>query len=172
MGSIDIIKHLSTILSRVVSKSQQHQDKNSWESRESNLGQLVENATSVLYSSFQSTKILCVQKWKPACAYWIRQPLWLQVFQKGPVKNKARQGNERHNHEMSEGSLKVIDFWQSLRVVAYFKCSSQTLHCCYTKKWAWKLAAVPFKKFTLRFFSLLRASLSSQIAWCMQLALS
>ena len=38
MGSIDIIKALSTVLSSAVSKSQQHQEKKSRERRESNPG--------------------------------------------------------------------------------------------------------------------------------------
>ena len=42
MGSIDIIKPLSTILSRDVNKAQQHQDKNSWERQESSMGLLDE----------------------------------------------------------------------------------------------------------------------------------
>ena len=40
MGLIDIIKPLSTVLSGAVNKSQQHQEKKSWEHRESNRGQL------------------------------------------------------------------------------------------------------------------------------------
>ena len=35
MGSIHIIKTLSTVLSNAINKSQQHQEKNSWECRES-----------------------------------------------------------------------------------------------------------------------------------------
>ena len=42
MGTIDIIKRLSTLISSAVNKSQQHQDKNSWECRESNPGLLGE----------------------------------------------------------------------------------------------------------------------------------
>ena len=42
MGSIDIIKPLPTVLSSAVNKSEQHQEKNSWERRESNLGPLGE----------------------------------------------------------------------------------------------------------------------------------
>ena len=42
MGSIDIIKPLPTVLSSGVNKSQQHQEKKSWERRESNLGPLGE----------------------------------------------------------------------------------------------------------------------------------
>ena len=42
MGSIDIIKPMSTVLSSAVNKSQQHQDKNSLERRELNLGPLGE----------------------------------------------------------------------------------------------------------------------------------
>ena len=40
MGSIDIVKPLSTVLSSAGYKSQQHQEKNYWECRESNLGPL------------------------------------------------------------------------------------------------------------------------------------
>ena len=40
MGSIDIIKPQSSVLSSAVNKSQQYQEKNSWECRKSNLGQL------------------------------------------------------------------------------------------------------------------------------------
>ena len=40
MSLIDIIKPLSTILSSAVTKSQQHQMKNSWDGRESNRGPL------------------------------------------------------------------------------------------------------------------------------------
>ena len=52
MGSIDIIKLLSTALSSAVNKSEQHQEKNSWEYRVSNPGLLGEkqehqNAASV-----------------------------------------------------------------------------------------------------------------------------
>ena len=36
MGLIDMIKPLSTVLSSAINKSQQHQEKNSWERRESN----------------------------------------------------------------------------------------------------------------------------------------
>ena len=42
MGSIDIIKAMSTVISSTVHKSQQHQEKNSWECGESNLGLLDE----------------------------------------------------------------------------------------------------------------------------------
>ena len=42
MGLIDIIKPLSIFLSNVVSKSKQHQDKNSWECQEPNPGPLGE----------------------------------------------------------------------------------------------------------------------------------
>ena len=42
MGSIDIIKPLSTVLSSAINKSQQHQEKNSWEDQESNPGLLGE----------------------------------------------------------------------------------------------------------------------------------
>ena len=42
MGSIEIIKPVSTVLSIAVNKSQQHQDKNSLERREWNLGPLRE----------------------------------------------------------------------------------------------------------------------------------
>ena len=38
MGSIDILKSLSTVLSSAVNKSQQHQEKNSWEWQELNSG--------------------------------------------------------------------------------------------------------------------------------------
>ena len=40
MGLIDIIKPLSTVLNSAVNKSQQHQEKNSWEHQELNLGLL------------------------------------------------------------------------------------------------------------------------------------
>ena len=40
MGLIDVFKSLSTDLSSAVNKSQQHQEENSWERRESNLGLL------------------------------------------------------------------------------------------------------------------------------------
>ena len=54
MGSIDIIKllPLSTVPSSVVTKFQQHQEKDSWECRESNPGcwERSKNATSVLRS--------------------------------------------------------------------------------------------------------------------------
>ena len=40
MGSIAIIKPLSTVLSSAVKKSQKYQEKNSWEHRESTPGQL------------------------------------------------------------------------------------------------------------------------------------
>ena len=45
MGSIDMIKPLSTVLRSAVNKSQQHQEKNSWERRVSNPG-LQEGAAS------------------------------------------------------------------------------------------------------------------------------
>ena len=48
MGSIDIIKHLSTVLSSDVNKSQQHLVKNSWECRESNPGLLGEKQSCYL----------------------------------------------------------------------------------------------------------------------------
>ena len=38
MGSIDIIKPLSTVLSSADNKSQQYQEKNSWECYETNPG--------------------------------------------------------------------------------------------------------------------------------------
>ena len=47
MDLIDIIKPLSTLLSSAINKSQQHQERNSWASRESNLGLLSE--TQVRY---------------------------------------------------------------------------------------------------------------------------
>ena len=50
MGLIDFIKHLSTVLSSVVNKSQHHNGKNYRECRESNPRLLGENATSVLCS--------------------------------------------------------------------------------------------------------------------------
>ena len=40
MGLIGIIKPLFTVLSSAVSKSQQHQEKNSWGCRASNLGEI------------------------------------------------------------------------------------------------------------------------------------
>ena len=53
MSLIDIIKPLSTVLSSVVNKSQQHQEKIYWESRELNPGLLGEKqyATSLLFQS-------------------------------------------------------------------------------------------------------------------------
>ena len=51
MGSIDIIKPLSTVLSCAINKSQQNQDKNSWECRESNLGLLSELQVCYLFAT-------------------------------------------------------------------------------------------------------------------------
>ena len=48
MGSIDIIKPMSSVLSSALGKSQQHQEKNSWECRESNLGLLGEKQVCYL----------------------------------------------------------------------------------------------------------------------------
>ena len=48
MGLIDVIKLLSTVLSSANNKSQQHQDKNSWECRESNPGLLGEKQVCYL----------------------------------------------------------------------------------------------------------------------------
>ena len=42
MGLIDIIKPLSTVQSSAINKSQQHQEKNSWECQELNPGLLGE----------------------------------------------------------------------------------------------------------------------------------
>ena len=50
MGSIDIIKHLSTLLSCAVNKSQQHQEKNSWECWGSNPGLLGEKQEFYLFA--------------------------------------------------------------------------------------------------------------------------
>ena len=51
MGLIDIIKHLSTVLSSDINKSQQHQNIKSWECRESNPGLLDEKQACYLCSS-------------------------------------------------------------------------------------------------------------------------
>ena len=51
MGLIDIIKHLSTVLSSDIRKSQQHQNIKSWECRESNPGLLDEKQACYLCSS-------------------------------------------------------------------------------------------------------------------------
>ena len=48
MGLIDIFKPLSTVLNSAVNKSQQHQEKNSWEHQESNLGLLGEKQVCYL----------------------------------------------------------------------------------------------------------------------------
>ena len=52
MGSIDIFKPLSTVLSRAINKSQQHQDKNSRKCRESNPGLLGEKQVCYLCAIF------------------------------------------------------------------------------------------------------------------------
>ena len=49
MGSIDIIKPLFNVLSSAVNKSQQQQEKNSWERRESNPGLLGERQECYLW---------------------------------------------------------------------------------------------------------------------------
>ena len=51
MGLIDIIKPMYTVTSIAINKSQQHQDKNSWEYRESNSGQLSEKQICYLFST-------------------------------------------------------------------------------------------------------------------------
>ena len=51
MGSIDIINPLFTALGIVVNKSQQHQEKISWEHRELNLGLLGEKQESLCYAA-------------------------------------------------------------------------------------------------------------------------
>ena len=48
MGTIDIVRPLSTDLSVAVNKSQQHREKNSWERRESNPGLLGEKQVCYL----------------------------------------------------------------------------------------------------------------------------
>ena len=48
MGSIDIIKPLSIVLSSAVIISQQHQEKNSWQWAKSNLGLLGEKQVCYL----------------------------------------------------------------------------------------------------------------------------
>ena len=48
MGSMDIIKPLSTVLRNAVNKSQQYREKNSWECRESNSGLLGEKQVCYL----------------------------------------------------------------------------------------------------------------------------
>ena len=51
MGSIDIIKPLSTVLSSAVNKSREHQEKNSWERWESNPGLMGEKQVWYLCAS-------------------------------------------------------------------------------------------------------------------------
>ena len=57
MGSIDIIKPLSTVLSNAINESQQHYEKNSWEHQESNPGLLDEKQKCYLCAK---CLILCV----------------------------------------------------------------------------------------------------------------
>ena len=55
MGSIDIIEALSTLLSSAANKSLQHQEKNSWDCQELNLGPLGEKQECYL-CAMQSPK--------------------------------------------------------------------------------------------------------------------
>ena len=57
MGSIDIIKPLSTVLGSAVNKSQQHQDKNSGECLELNPGLLGEKQVVCYQRAIQPPKI-------------------------------------------------------------------------------------------------------------------
>ena len=84
MGSIEIIKPLSTALSNAINKSQQHQENNSWEHQESN------------------PELIVIVKYRMGC-----QCLWRRKFScrySKPFKQHLRH-NLRHRCPGKEGHL-------------------------------------------------------------------
>ena len=80
---MDIFKPLSIVLSSAINKSLQHQEENSWERQESNLGLLGEKKVCYLcamQSPQDSLFCISVQSMSATCLYEINPLIILQPY--------------------------------------------------------------------------------------------